>query len=132
MGISHSKNDEDESSSSSNMTQYDYDRDDSSHHHKHSSDSSSSTTTTCVLDEHVLNRHTIHNMTNLGLSIFADLCGRNRGVFVVPGDGNAETYSCLTFPPSFADGLDEGIPMATSNDVGTFFFRVESVCERER
>jgi hypothetical protein len=86
---------------------------------------SSALKTTCVLDDQILNRYTIHHMTNLGLSIFADVCGRNRGVFVVPSDqqreptSTAATYSCLTLPPSFANGLPESVPMATSNDIGT-------------
>jgi hypothetical protein len=79
-----------------------------------------SSKTTCVLDDQVLNRYTIHHMTNLGLSIFADVCGRNRGVFVVDSEPSS-TYSCLTLPPSFADGLPESVPMATSNDIGTLF-----------
>jgi hypothetical protein len=102
------------------------------HHHSDvQAGSKSFQKTTCVLDDQILNRYTIHHMTNLGLSIFADVCGRNRGVFVVaPSEQQGEqptataaataaTYSCLTLPPSFAKGLPESVPMATSNDIGT-------------
>jgi hypothetical protein len=100
------------------------------HHHSDVAGSKSFQKTTCVLDDQILNRYTIHHMTNLGLSIFADVCGRNRGVFVdvAPSEQQGEqptatataaTYSCLTLPPSFAKGLPESVPMATSNDIGT-------------
>lgn len=78
----------------------------------------------CVLDETVLNADTVGNLTNMGLSIFADVCGKNRGVFVVADDDGTPlpaTYSCLTLPPSFAKnaGIDTSeAPMATSNDIG--------------
>jgi hypothetical protein len=100
--------------------------------------------TTCILDDQILNRYTIHHMTNLGLSIFADVCGRNRGVFVVePNDqqreptstaanGDGATYSCLTLPPSFANGLPESVPMATSNDIGTFCLHTKQERESTR
>eukprot|EP00555_Chaetoceros_dichaeta_P013835 CAMPEP_0198273036 /NCGR_PEP_ID=MMETSP1447-20131203/55412_1 /TAXON_ID=420782 /ORGANISM="Chaetoceros dichaeta, Strain CCMP1751" /LENGTH=79 /DNA_ID=CAMNT_0043966547 /DNA_START=57 /DNA_END=293 /DNA_ORIENTATION=+ len=40
-------------------------------------------------------------MDNIGLSIFAPLCGKNRGVFVLnPPDG--KTYGCSKFPATFA------------------------------
>lgn len=62
----------------------------------------------CVIDRRVLNKKTIHDMDNIGLSIFAQVCGLNRGAFVLnPPDGN--TWSCLTLPPDFAEmaGLDK-------------------------
>jgi hypothetical protein len=102
---------------------------------------SSALKTTCVLDDQILNRYTIHHMTNLGLSIFADVCGRNRGVFVVndqqqreptsAANGDGATYSCLTLPPSFANGLPESVPMATSNDIGTSCVYTQNKRERE-
>jgi len=65
---------------------------------------------TCVLDDRVVNARTLGNMTNIGLSFFANLCGRNRGAFVLnPSDGN--TWGCLSLPPNFAKlagiGLDD-------------------------
>lgn len=55
----------------------------------------------CVLDRNVMNEHTISDMTDIGLSMFAPLCGKNRGVFVLdPPDG--QTYGCISFPPKFA------------------------------
>ena len=56
---------------------------------------------TCVLDNTVVNADTLGNMTDLGLSFFATLCGRNRGAFVLdPTDG--QTYGCTAFPSNFA------------------------------
>uniref|UniRef100_A0A7S3KZU2 Uncharacterized protein n=1 Tax=Amphora coffeiformis TaxID=265554 RepID=A0A7S3KZU2_9STRA len=58
-------------------------------------------TPTCVLDNTVVNADTLGNMTDLGLSFFATLCGRNRGAFVLdPSDGH--TYGCTAFPSNFA------------------------------
>jgi hypothetical protein len=71
----------------------------------------------CVLDPSVLNAQTVANFTNLGLSIFAVLCGKNRGVFVQ----EHSTYSCLTLPPSFQD-LVPSATITTSNDIGKFLF----------
>lgn len=72
----------------------------------------------CVLDPSVLNAQTVGNFTNLGLSIFAVLCGKNRGVFVQ----DHSTYSCLTLPPSFQDLVSEepSVAITTSNDIGAF------------
>jgi anti-sigma28 factor (negative regulator of flagellin synthesis) len=51
----------------------------------------------CVLDPLLVNGDTLPLMKDVGLSIFADACGKNRGAFVVqPPDG--KTYSCLAFP----------------------------------
>jgi hypothetical protein len=77
----------------------------------------------CILDPTIVTSETIHNFTNIGLSIFAVLCGKNRGVFVAPYIDPGHTYSCLTLPPSFksiANIYDDTIPMSTSNDIGTF------------
>jgi hypothetical protein len=72
----------------------------------------------CVLDSSVLNAQTVGNFTNLGLSIFAVLCGKNRGVFVQ----DHSTYSCLTLPPSFQDLVEEpSAAITTSNDIGRFY-----------
>jgi hypothetical protein len=55
----------------------------------------------CVIDRDVLNADTFPDMTQVGLSLFAPLCGRNRGVFVTsPGDG--KTYGCADLPADFA------------------------------
>ena len=46
---------------------------------------------TCELDREVLNEDTLSSMNDLGLSVFAKLCGFNRGAFVLdPPDG--KTY----------------------------------------
>lgn len=64
----------------------------------------------CAIDRTVLNSKTISQMTDIGLSIFAPLCGKNRGAFVLdPTDGG--TYGCVEFPPNF--GVLAGVP----NDV---------------
>ena len=75
----------------------------------------------------MLNADTLGDFTNMGLSVFAELCGKNRGVFVVPHEEPGQTYSCLVLPPSFATNagipiLSNGtlaVPMGTSNDIGT-------------
>ena len=83
----------------------------------------------CVLDRSIVNNDTIYKLTNMGLSIFAVLCGKNRGVFVT-NDNNSDdignTYSCLTLPPSFLNlvsvsvSSNPTISMSTSNDIGTY------------
>ena len=80
----------------------------------------------CVLDPAVLNAQTVGNFTNLGLSIFAVLCGKNRGVFVDSGN----TYSCLTLSPSFQDLVTESdATIASSNDIGMYaFFCFKECC----
>ena len=46
----------------------------------------------CVLDSAVLNENTLSSMQDMGLSVFAVACGKNRGAFVLDEpDGN--TYS---------------------------------------
>lgn len=53
--------------------------------------SESTTTPTCTLDRDILNENTVGQMDDLGLAIFAKLCGANRGAFVLdPPDG--KTY----------------------------------------
>jgi len=60
-----------------------------------------STHPTCALDRSVLNSETVGQMDDLGLSVFANLCGWNRGAFVLtPPDGN--TYGCTSFPEIFS------------------------------
>ena len=39
------------------------------------------TTPKCILDRDVINSNTIGKMDDLGLSVFAKLCGSNRGAF---------------------------------------------------
>lgn len=54
--------------------------------------SSASSTPKCVLDGAVLNEDTVSSLKDMGLSIFAVACGKNRGAFVLEKpDGN--TYS---------------------------------------
>jgi hypothetical protein len=57
-------------------------------------------TPVCVLDETVVNEKTLHEMSDMGMSFFATLCGMNRGAFVLdPSDG--KTYGCTDFPLQF-------------------------------
>jgi hypothetical protein len=63
-----------------------------------------------MIDRSVLNEDTVGRLTDMGLSIFAPLCGRNRGAFVLdPADGH--TYGCTKFPASFAEevGVSPGV-----------------------
>lgn len=39
------------------------------------------TTPTCILDRQIINEDTISQMDDVGLSVFAKLCGANRGAF---------------------------------------------------
>jgi hypothetical protein len=60
----------------------------------------------CIVDPNVLNKKTfpefVATQGNIGLWIFAPLCGRNRGAFVLdPPDGG--TYGCAKFPKNFAE-----------------------------
>lgn len=51
----------------------------------------------CVLDRDLVNENTLPMMKDVGLSIFASACSKNRGAFVLhPPDGH--TYGCLTLP----------------------------------
>ena len=60
-----------------------------------------STTPLCVIDRSILNEKTVGDLEDIGLSIFATTCGRNRGAFVIhPPDGH--TYGCTDFPDLFA------------------------------
>ena len=72
----------------------------------------------CIIDRNVLNADTVGNLEDMGLSVFAPLCGRNRGAFVLdPPDGH--TYSCIHFPKDFAKqaGVPKGIPIQDSNAI---------------
>jgi hypothetical protein len=79
-------------------------------HNNNDSSSSKKKTVVCVVDTAVLNADTLPQMTDIGLSFFAELCGRNRGVFVVRADekmggdlgGDGHTYGCTQFPHDFA------------------------------
>lgn len=52
---------------------------------------SSVTTPACTVDRAILNEDTVGQMDDLGLAVFAKLCGYNRGAFVLdPPDG--KTY----------------------------------------
>lgn len=76
----------------------------------------------CLIDRDVVNKDTIANMTDLGISFFAPLCGRNRGAFVLdPPDG--QTYGCVAFPPNYADlaGVDTEVTLEDSNDINEQF-----------
>lgn len=73
----------------------------------------------CILDDNVLNADTILLLTDIGISFFAPLCGRNRGVFVLhPTDD--QTYGCLSFPPNFAE-------LAGANDTAVIFPDANSI-----
>jgi hypothetical protein len=85
-----------------------------------SSSAASVSAVQCVLDRQIINQHTINEFDNLGLSIFAPLCGMNRGSFVVsPPDG--QTYSCLHLPSSFATSVGIiDVPIHETNDIRTY------------
>ena len=54
-------------------------------------------TASCVLDRELVNENTLHLLDDIGLSIFATACSKNRGAFVLdPPDGH--TYGCLALP----------------------------------
>ena len=76
-------------------------------------------------DPTVLNKHSVYNMSDMGLSIFAVLCGKNRGAFVLQN----YTYSCLELPDSFAvnagiDLTDKNWTIGSTNDISEL--RVEN------
>jgi hypothetical protein len=57
----------------------------------------------CILDESILNDQTLSSLHDIGMSFFAALCGRNRGVFVLhPTMDDNQTWGCTAFPPNFA------------------------------
>lgn len=91
-------------------------------HSNHHDENRGPSPPSCVLDSAVLNKNTVYNMTDMGLSIFAVLCGQNRGAFVFSN----YTYSCLHLPDSFAvragiDTASTNVTIATSNDISEFF-----------
>lgn len=70
----------------------------------------------CVIDRDVLNEHNYQDFTSIGLAVFAPLCGRNRGAFVLnPTDG--ATWGCASFPPSFGERVNVDIPIVDSNAI---------------
>ena len=73
------------------------------------------TTPKCVIDRSVLNERTVTDMTDIGLSVFASACGKNRGAFVLdPPDG--QTYSCLHFPSAWGEEVG-AVNVTSSNDI---------------
>lgn len=73
---------------------------------------------TCVLDQDVINKDTLGDLHDMGLSFFATLCGRNRGAFVLnPTDHH--TWGCTALPPQFAQLA--GVPLADANAIKTQF-----------
>ena len=71
----------------------------------------------CIIDRTIMNKDTVKDMTDIGLSIFAPLCGKNRGAFVLdPTDG--KTYGCIAFPTQFAQlaGVDSDL-IVDSNSI---------------
>lgn len=75
---------------------------------------------TCILDRNILNTDTVMDMEDIGLSIFAAACGKNRGVFVLTEDPNDHhTYSCINLPSRWAAdvGASENVTVATSNQI---------------
>lgn len=47
------------------------------------------TTATCILDRSILNEETLPYLRDVGLSIYASACSKNRGAFVLdPPDGH--------------------------------------------
>lgn len=84
--------------------------------------SSTSTAVKCVIDRAVMNSTTVGNMTDIGLSIFAPLCGRNRGAFVLdPTDGG--TYGCVGFPSNFGElaGVPEDVIVKDANAINLVY-----------
>jgi len=64
-----------------------------------------SESTQCLLDRSLVNADTLPLMKDVGLSIFASACSKNRGAFVLhPPDGH--TYGCLAFPKDILDKLN--------------------------
>ena len=53
----------------------------------------------CTIDNNILNKDTLKDMTDIGLSFFAATCGKNRGAFVLdPPDGKTYGwYDCSMF-----------------------------------
>lgn len=84
---------------------------------KATSSSSSSTKKqdpTCTLDRSLVNANTLPMMKDVGLSIFASACSKNRGAFVLnPSDGN--TYGCLAFPTKLLDMVGIEVDEASIN-----------------
>lgn len=70
----------------------------------------------CVLDEKMVNKETFGNLTDLGLSFFAPLCGKNRGAVIFD---EGATYGCAVFPPNFASlaGVDTKFPITDANAI---------------
>ena len=76
----------------------------------------------CVIDRSVLNADTIPDLSDIGASFFASLCGRNRGVFVLdPPDGHS--YGCIEFPSNYAElaGVDTDVPLKDTNSINLQF-----------
>ena len=68
----------------------------------------------CVLDRSLINPDTFPMMKNLGLSVFASACSKNRGAFVLhPSDG--KTYGCLAFPDTMLDMIGIEVDEASIN-----------------
>lgn len=68
----------------------------------------------CVLDRSLVNADTLPMMKDIGLSIFASACGKNRGAFVLhPSDG--KTYSCLELPENILDLVGIEVDEASLN-----------------
>lgn len=70
----------------------------------------------CVLDDSIVNSDTFGNLTDLGLSFFAPLCGRNRGAVIFE---EGSTYGCAVFPPNFASlaSVDTPFPVTDANAI---------------
>lgn len=59
------------------------------------------TSVQCTIDSNILNKDSLKDMQDIGLSFFASTCGKNRGAFVLdPPDG--KTYGCLDLPSNIA------------------------------
>eukprot|EP00545_Synedropsis_sp_CCMP1620_P013659 CAMPEP_0119016376 /NCGR_PEP_ID=MMETSP1176-20130426/12465_1 /TAXON_ID=265551 /ORGANISM="Synedropsis recta cf, Strain CCMP1620" /LENGTH=595 /DNA_ID=CAMNT_0006969753 /DNA_START=12 /DNA_END=1799 /DNA_ORIENTATION=- len=70
----------------------------------------------CVLDDSIVNPETFGNLTDLGLTFFAPLCGKNRGAVVFE---EGATYGCATFPPNYASlaSVDTPFPIKDANAI---------------
>lgn len=72
----------------------------------------------CVMDRRIVNEDTMADIMDLGISFYAPLCGRNRGVFVLdPPDGH--TYGCIALPSTYAAlaGVDTEVALKDTNAI---------------
>ncbi|CAB9498856.1 expressed unknown protein [Seminavis robusta] len=75
----------------------------------------------CVLDPLLVNASTLANLDDVGVSIFAPACSKNRGAFILdPPDG--KTYGCLALPH-----FDLDLNSSSSNTSAISLTKVEDI-----